>query len=267
MKCSRSQTRSKAHAIPELRFESQTLTSFAGLVLIQKFFAAIDLKAHLNSCFSTLQQGKVFHRATLFVQLIVHLLLGYRELQDCRYYEDDPLVKRILGLRRLPDVATVSRALKEATAESVENLRGFLKDRVLTCLTSLSPRRVTLDFDGSVQSTKRHAEGTAVGFNKKKKGARSYYPLFCTIAQTGQVLDFLHRPGNVHDSNGAKACLCRARQTGLHPGLPRCSPRRHAWSDSGGPPACPACRQAGGRQGWTAPSSATKSSRPWPSGL
>jgi len=55
-----------------------------------------------------------------------------------------------------------------------------------------------------VQVTKGHAEGTAVGFNKQKKGARSYYPLFCTVAQTGQVLDFLHRPGNVHDSNGAR---------------------------------------------------------------
>ena len=207
MKFSRSETRSKAHAVPELRFESQTLTSFAGLVLIQKFFAAIDLKAQLSQCFCDLQMGKVFHRATLFVQLIVHLLLGYRELQDCRYYEDDPLVKRVLGLQRLPDVATLSRALKETTAQSVENLRRFLKDRVLVCLMSLSPARVTLDFDGSVQSTKRHAEGTAVGFNKKKKGARSYYPLFCTIAQTGQVLDFLHRPGNVHDSNGAKAFI------------------------------------------------------------
>ena len=62
---------------------------------------------------------------------------------------------------------------------------------------------MTSDFDGSVQSTKRHAEGTAVGFNKEKKGARSYYPLFCTVAQTGQVLDVLHRAGNVHDSKGA----------------------------------------------------------------
>jgi hypothetical protein len=64
--------------------------------------------------------------------------------------------------------------------------------------------RLTLDFDGSVQSTKGHAEGTAVGFNKAKKGARSYYPLFCTVAQTGQFLDLHHRPGNVHDSNGAQ---------------------------------------------------------------
>ena len=62
---------------------------------------------------------------------------------------------------------------------------------------------MTLDFDGSVQSTKGHAEGTAVGFNKNKRGARSYYPLFCTVAQTGQFFDLFHRPGNVHDSNGA----------------------------------------------------------------
>jgi hypothetical protein len=74
---------------------------------------------------------------------------------------------------------------------------------------------VTLDFDGSVQSTKGHAEGTAVGFNKNKKGARSYYPLFCTVAQTGQFFDLFHRPGNVHDSNGAAefmlACFAEAR--------------------------------------------------------
>ena len=65
--------------------------------------------------------------------------------------------------------------------------------------------RITLDFDGSVLTTNsRKTEGTAVGYNKKKKGARSYYPLFCTIAQTGQVFDVYHRPGNVHDSKEAR---------------------------------------------------------------
>src|SRR5437773_11849675 len=76
--------------------------------------------------------------------------------------------------------------------------------------------RITLDFDGSVQSTRRAAEGTAVGFNKKRKGDRSYYPLFCTVAQTGQVLDFFHRSGNVHDSIGARlfilACIRAVRE-------------------------------------------------------
>jgi hypothetical protein len=63
--------------------------------------------------------------------------------------------------------------------------------------------RVTLDFDGSVISSGRYAEGLAVGYNARKKGQRSYYPLFATVAQTGQVLDVLHRSGNVHDSHGA----------------------------------------------------------------
>ena len=213
MKYSRSDVRKKAHTLPNLRFEDQTLTSFAGLVIFQKFFIAIKLKARLSGCFRHVNGGKVFDRATVFLQLIVHLLLGFRELQDCRYYQDDPLVKRLLGLNRLPDVATLSRMLKEADAKSVERLRGLLRDMVLDRLKSLAPVRITLDFDGSVQSTKRHAQGTAVGYNRKKKGARSYYPLFCTVAQIGQVFDFLHRPGNVHDSNGARAFILECIDT------------------------------------------------------
>jgi len=207
VKSSKSNVQSKAYSLPELRFENQALTSFAGLVILQKFFAAMNLKQRLQRCFAHLNNGKIFDRATVFLQLVVHLILGYRELQDSRYYRDDPLVKRLLGLHHLPDVATISRALKQAGAQSIENLRTLLRELVFQRLQLLFPARVTLDFDGSVQSTKRRAQGSAVGFNKKKKGTRSYYPLFCTIAQTMQVLDFLHRPGNVHDSNGAEAFI------------------------------------------------------------
>ena len=212
MKRSRKSVRTKAAAIPELRFEDHRLTSFAGLVVIQKFFQLISLKTRLQKCFRHLSQGKIFDRTTIFLQLIIHVLLGFRELRDAAHYHDDPLVQRVLGLKHLPDVATISRMLKGADQLSVDKLRQLLTDMVLERIGSLSLPRVTLDFDGSVQSTKRRAEGTAVGFNKKKKGARSYYPLFCTLAQTGQVLDFLHRSGNVHDSNGAREFILQCVQ-------------------------------------------------------
>jgi hypothetical protein len=212
MKYSRSEVRGKAYAIPQLRFETQSLTSFAGIVLLQRFFALIAFKARLASCFRHLPGGKVFSRVTLFIQLMLHLVLGFRELRDSRCYRDDPLVRRFLGLKRLPDVATLSRMLREADARSVQNLRRFLREMLFERLKSLTLSRITLDFDGSVLSTTRHAEGTAVGFNKKKKGARSYYPLFCTVAQTGQVLDFLYRSGNVHDSHGAREFILASIQ-------------------------------------------------------
>jgi len=204
MKYSKSAVYCKTHSLPVLKFESQKLTSFSGLIVLQQLFSGLDFATRIAACFRHHVDGKIFSRAKIFLQLVIHILLGYRELRESCFYRDDPLVKRLLGLRRLPDVSTISRMLKDTDARSVEKLRRLQRDMALERLRQLQPARITLDFDGSVQSTTRCAEGSAVGFNKKKKGARSYYPLFCTIAQTGQVLDFLHRSGNVHDSNGAR---------------------------------------------------------------
>ena len=90
--------------------------------------------------------------------LIVHLLLGYRRLQDIRYYQDDHMVRRLLGLERLPDVATVSRTLAGLDDTSVIHLRRLSWQRALDQLGGLGLARITLDFDGSVLSTGRFAE-------------------------------------------------------------------------------------------------------------
>jgi fido (protein-threonine AMPylation protein) len=172
MKLRRSVVRRQVHAVPTLKFEQQSLTSFSGLVLFQRLFAILNLTSRLRTCFRHLAPGKVFGPATLFLQLVVHLLLGFRNLRDARVYRDDPLVQRLLGLHRLPDVATLSRMLRNADPKSVEIVRRLLRELIFERLVSLGLSRLTLDFDGSVQSTRRHAEGTAVGYNKKRKGAR-----------------------------------------------------------------------------------------------
>ncbi len=206
MKYSRAQTHRKVHKLPHLQFGDQELTSFSGLVIIQALWGRLELKERLQRCFRHLRRGAIYGPARIVQLLVLHFLMGYRELQDLRYYCDDPMVQRVLGLRRLPDVATLSRTLGRMDDEGVRRLRDLSRDYVLERLWEEDLARVTLDLDGSVQLTRRHAEGTAVGY-KCRKGARSYYPLLCTVAQTGQVLDVLHRRGNVHDSNGAREFL------------------------------------------------------------
>ena len=139
------------------------------MVLIQQLFAHLRLKERLRRCFRHLTKTPIFGWPSIVLLLIVHALLGYRDLRHIRYYNDDPLVKRVLGLCRLPDVATISRALADADEQSVRGLRRLLGEMVLLRLTALCVGRVTLDFDGSVIGTSRYAEGTAVGFNRKKK--------------------------------------------------------------------------------------------------
>ena len=215
MKSSKAQITAKFHKIPMIHFEDQQLTSFSGLLIFQLLFKRINLKNRLKKCFSHLKTSPIFGRHLIVLLIIVHILIGFRRLREVDYYRDDPIVLRLMGLRKLPDVSTISRALSQMESEGVENVRQLSRSMVIDGLQRERLPRLTLDFDGSVQSTKGHAEGTAVGFNKVKKGARSYYPLFCTVAQTGQFFDLHHRPGNVHDSNGAQQfmlnCLSEAK--------------------------------------------------------
>lgn len=212
MKSSRAEIHRRLHKVPQLRFtEEGGLTAYAGLVLIQALLGMLSLKARLRRCFAHVRKTLIYGPATVVLLLTVGILLGCRRLRDLDYCREDPLLARVVGLKRLPDVATISRTLAEMDERSVTELRGLVREVVQERVEKEELARITADFDGSVQSTRGHAEGTAVGYNPVKKGARSYYPLYCTIAQTEQFFDVLPRSGNVHDSHGASdfmlACL------------------------------------------------------------
>ena len=179
VKFSRTQTHGRFHRIPGVEyFSGSRLTSYAGLVIFQALFTRLELKKRLHACFSHLPKHGIYGFKPVVLLLIVHLLIGFRRLRDLKYYRDDPFVAHLLGLRRLPDVGTVSRTLKSMDATGILRVRDLTRNLNLERVTKEGLARITVDFDGSVQSTKGHAEGTAVGFNKKKKGSRSYYPLF-----------------------------------------------------------------------------------------
>jgi len=199
----------RVHAVPRVEFESQGLSSFGGLVVFAALFDALGLAARLRRCFAHLGSTRVYGMCRVAMQLVVHVLLGFRRLRDRDYYATDPLVCRLVGVSKLPDVSTITRTLAAADGRAAENLREMSRGLVVERLAEEKLARVTMDFDGSVLTTKGHAEGSAVGYNPKRKGARSYYPLFCVISQVGQFLDVHHRPGNTHDSNGASEFIER----------------------------------------------------------
>ena len=126
MKCSKAQIQCKTRQIHVLKFEDQSLTSFSGLIVFQRLFDRLGLKERLRQCFRHLKVGSIYGYHRIALLLVIHLLLGYRELRDVRYYRDDPMVKRVCGLKRLPDVATISRALAAAGDHSVGRLRQLL---------------------------------------------------------------------------------------------------------------------------------------------
>ena len=217
MKHSKSDVRCKFTSLPQLRFDDQQLSSFSGLIVFQQLISDLDLKRRISRCFEHQKGSSSFSSTSIVLVLVVGVLLGYRRLRDVQFFKDDPVVLRLLGLHRMPTVSTISRQLGSIDDRSIGCIERLQQNLVIEALDREQLSTITLDFDGSVLGTCRHAEGVASGFNKKKKGQRSYYPLQCTVAQTAQVLAVHHRSGNVHDSNGAKQfieeCVGKVRNT------------------------------------------------------
>ena len=150
MKHSKAAVRGKARPALDIRFEPQNLTSYSGLILFQHFFCLIGIKERLWGCFRHLQGSPIYSHHVIMMLLVVHLIIGHRRLRDVDYYRDDEMVKRVLGLKRLPDVSTISRALRSADAISVEKVRSESRNHGLERQSGDGLLSVMLDFNGSV---------------------------------------------------------------------------------------------------------------------
>jgi len=101
MKSGRKQFNCKAHARFTLQFECRQRTAFSVLVILQDFCARLKLMDRLRYAFRNRQVGKVDRPQKLFPQLIIHLLLGFRDLRDVACYPNDSRVQR---MRRFHDL-------------------------------------------------------------------------------------------------------------------------------------------------------------------
>lgn len=97
MKRSRTEVVGKARDALSIRFESQDLTFFSGLIIFQRLFSQLDLKGRLRRCFRPRRGGRIYADHLIVLMLVVHFLLGFRELRDSQYYRDDEMVKRLFG--------------------------------------------------------------------------------------------------------------------------------------------------------------------------
>ncbi len=129
MKFSTKEIYTKAYSIPRIKFEDQQLTSFAGLVVFQKFFRDIDLWGRLKRCFEHLPKVDSYKPTTIIFCLILHVLLGFRRFRDVVFYSDDPMVKRLLGLNCIPSFSTLSRGLGRMDQASLNRRKVIVTNK------------------------------------------------------------------------------------------------------------------------------------------
>jgi len=191
----------------KIEFGAQSLTSYSGLELLDRFLRTIDLDGRVRRTFGKLRFCGDYS-LTSMVRLLVGLLwVGGRRLSHVEYVRRDPLLCRLARLRLLPHERTLSRWLKQFRYKSVRAFAELNTQLVSETLRGLRCRRVTLDVDGSVISTGLQVAWAKRGYNPHHRKVPSYYPILAHVAQTGQILAVKNRPGNVHDSRRAESFI------------------------------------------------------------
>jgi len=207
MRLRRAELRGRVKADLALRFTRSGLTSFAGLELVRRYFRQLGLFEKIRRHVSAAAPGTDYGVVGMIMVVLTLLIVGGRRVWHVAYVANDPVVRRMTGLRRLPVARTIGRWLAEFRTRHLEGLQRLNAELVAAAIEHLGLKRLTIDVDGSVVSTGLRVAWAQRGFNPHRRKVPSYYPITAYEAQSGQMLRVHNRPGNVHDGKASLSFL------------------------------------------------------------
>lgn len=185
-------------------FGEKSLTHFGGLYLIYKFCKKLKIKRYLQSYVKFKHKGQTYQTAEFILILIYMVIVGIGRIENSRNLGYNGVIKRILGIKRFPHPTAIRRFLYRLTPSAirqivrVQNIVQIKTFRILHRKTS-----ITFDIDGSVLTAYGRQEKTRIGYNPKRKGARSYLIMLCFESDREFWYGSLHS-GNISQTRIAK---------------------------------------------------------------
>lgn len=142
----------------------------------------------------TLFRGRKYGIADDLLALLFGLLLGRTRQSHIAELRDDPGACLALGLEQVPSQPRISNFL--AACGPAISRRVWAINRRLVGKLRADLRSATLDLDGQVVSTRGNPDGADFGFNKKRRGAKSYFMQMAFWGETRDILFARHLPGS-----------------------------------------------------------------------
>jgi hypothetical protein len=165
---------------------------------------AIDQRLHL------LKKHLPYHESDHVLNIAYNPLCDGTCLQDLELRRNDENFLDALGARRIPDPTTAGDFCRRFKPAHIYTLLDIINDTRLKAWAN-QPRaffdRALIDMDGSlVGTTGACKQGMDIAYD----GTWGYHPLVVSLANTGEVLSVINRPGNRPSHEGAAAEVDRA---------------------------------------------------------
>ena len=174
---------------------------------------AVNEKLHL------LKIHLPYHESDHVLNLAYNALCDGTCLQDLELRRLDEVYLDALGAHRIPDPTTAGDFCRRFSVADVHALIDVINS-VRPCVWARQPTAffdlARIDMDGTLVPTDAECkQGIDIAYN----GVWGYHPLVVSLANTGEVLSVLNRPGNRPSHEGAAAEVDRALRVCLDGGF------------------------------------------------
>lgn len=190
-------------------FTGKRLTRFGGVGLIRRFFEKHWIKEKIEEGVEIEgRRESKYSVGTMLISVLYGIFFGYPRPGQMKVLWKDRVFQKGARLKGFPVQSTLSRffgALRVSVAFKIAriNFKGLMAFRK----GFREFLQMTLDLDSHVTSVYGKQQRAGLGHNPKKKGRKSYNPLFCFIGETRDYLGGLFRSGKHHTSYHAIAFL------------------------------------------------------------
>jgi hypothetical protein len=174
------------------------------LVRKLRLAAAIDDRLHL------LKIHLPYHESDHVLNLAFNAVCDGSCLQDLELRRTDEVFLDAVGAQRIPDPTTAGDFCRRFTPADVHTLLDVFNEVRVTAWSGQPAAffdQARIDLDGTLVDTRGECkQGVDIAYD----GTWGYHPLVVSLANTGEVLSVVNRPGNRPSHDGAAVEVDRA---------------------------------------------------------
>lgn len=178
-------------------------TSCGGITAMHLLACQLGLPEAIDARLALLKMHLPYHESDHVLNLAYNALCGGRCLDDLELRRQDEAYLDALGARRVPDPTTAGDFCRRFDEGAIHTLLSVFHD-VRKKVWARQPveffQQAIIDMDGVVVETGGECkQGIDIAYN----GKWGYHPLIVSLANTGEVLSLVNRPGNRPSHEGA----------------------------------------------------------------